>query len=131
MRTAVTSLLALSIVAFTGIALIGPLTVGTMEGIQLAQGIMALLGPIVGTVIGYYFGTASGERVAEQANLTAAQAVERRAEIEQVSDDALSTVDDEIREVRQLLVDLLAAQGQEPGGDSDAEGDESDPESVP
>src|SRR3712207_5438314 len=97
LRGAVTSLIALSVVFFTGAVLYAPLTSGTTEGIQIAQGIMALLGPILGSVLGYYFGAASGERVAEQASQSAEQAVEQKAEIRQVSDEALASAYEELR----------------------------------
>ena len=57
---------------------------------QQAQQVAALLSPFIGTVLGYYFGSASGERVARQATRDAQQAAGDKRAIQNMSAQELS-----------------------------------------
>src|SRR6266536_1755090 len=106
----VTGLLAIAIVVFTGAVLWVPLTSGAPDAVTRAQAIMALLGPILGAVVGYYFGTASGERVARQADQRAEAAVEEKVQSERLSDEALAVARALIERTQQALLRLHAAE---------------------
>ncbi len=133
LREVVTSVLAIGIVAYTGAALWVPLTSGSQEASQHTQTVMALLGPILGTVVGYYFGTASGERVAQQATQRVGDAIEGKIEAERLSADRLAQLEEAQPVVEQsaellayLLSRLQALESSESAGGNDAEGDQSE-----
>ena len=75
----VTHAIALGIVA-TSLLLIARELWNPVEGkLEVAQGIASIVGPWVGVVIGFYFGTRSGERQAEAASAQADVKVGRTA----------------------------------------------------
>jgi hypothetical protein len=107
LRDAIASLIAVSIVAYVGLVLWGPLTSEAPDAMQRAQAIAAILGPILGTVLGYYYGASSGERVARAATQEAEHANESRVQTEDLADERLATYADQIDEVLQIVRPLL------------------------
>jgi hypothetical protein len=99
-RDVFTAGLASAILGYSGAALWGPLTAGSLEGIQAAQGTLALLGPILGGVLGYYFGSTTGQKIAGQAQAIASEATDARTKIEAATESRLRDAEDEARALR-------------------------------
>jgi len=81
----VTSVIALGILGFVATALWPHLSSGTDQEIARGKEIFAILGSIVGTIVGFYFGAKAGEDVAKGA-------VERATNVKLVGANELTDV---------------------------------------
>ena len=104
LREGVANAIGLGVIVFTAFALWPALMAAdSAEGLKRAQDTFAILGSIVGAVIGFYFGSGAGERVAKDATQRTDQAKNASVEEVKAAKSELQAALDELAMLRAKL----------------------------
>jgi integrase/recombinase XerD len=121
LRDVTTTAIAAAVLGYTGAVLYPWLTSPAADAMQRAQGIAALLLPIVTAVIGYYFGSSAGEKVARAAEERAEEAVEEKSTVKEISDQVLAEVKPAVDDALDFIRRMVAAEQAEAEEEQDGE----------
>jgi hypothetical protein len=97
-RGFVQGLLAVAVTAYVGVVMWGPLGEASADGGRAAQAVGAIVLPFLGTVLGFYFGGASGAQVAAQAIQQVREALLSSANVKAVSQRELAAAGTDIED---------------------------------